>query len=395
MAQNFPEFTQLQATYLLELESKIGQNSPVNNKAFLRIIAKILAMIAVLLRVEVISATKENLAITASLAGLKLIGQEYDTPYNDEVSTVLTATLPATTGTTIPANVNFTADDTGILYYTNTEVTAAAGVATLSLTCRTPGAVGNLSAPQTLKMAIQIAGAEQTATVTAVTTTGADAEETETYRQRVLDKIRAPGGGFNFADGRNWGQEQEGVERIFPYSGNPTFLATGSGATSSGDVSLFVEAQTSIDPDGIAPTSLLDDTKDTVITDPDTGLHRIPIGFPIAYLYVASITRTALYTKITGAVFLSGTEAQVKSDIDDAMDQYFLSLDPFIAGLDVLDDRNDKVTSLSISEVVQQILQANGASATGVAFGDMPGTFLPSYQLAAGEKAKNGGVTYV
>ena len=77
----------------------------------------------------------------------------------EAIAAVLTATLPATTGTVIPANTNFTATDTGLLYYTSTSVTAAAGVATLTLTSFTEGATGNLSNGQELEMARQISGA--------------------------------------------------------------------------------------------------------------------------------------------------------------------------------------------------------------------------------------------
>lgn len=394
MAQNFPELTELQAAYLLEFESRINQDSPLNNKAFLRILSYVLAMIAVLLRVEVITASKENLAITASRDGLILIGQEYDVLIKEEISTVLTVNLPTTSDpTVIPAGTNFTGDPNGVLYYNSESVTSAAGSAVLTITSRTPGVIGNLLVGEKLTISRQIPGATLIATITAIDTTGADAEATEVYRQRVLDVIRAPGGGANSADYRNWAQEQEGVKRAYPYSGLP--LTDPGYPGSPPDRTVYIEAQASIDPDGIAPTSLLDDTKDTIITDPVTGLHREPLGLTSATLYVESITRTSFFTQISNAAFVTGTEAQVKADISTAVDAYFLSLEPFVDGLDIEADRNDKITDLSLSKVIQAVLEANGASAEEVAFGDAPGAFFPSYQLGQGEKAKNGGITYV
>lgn len=390
----FPTATQLFNTFLSNFESLINQNSPLNKKAFLRIESKNQAITGTLLQKEVITAQRENLAITASRAGLILIGTEYDLPIKSEVSTVLNVTLPATTGTQIPAGTNFTGDDNGILYFNADIATSVGGVVTFQITSRTPGTIGNLSAAQTLTISRQIPGAELTVTIVTVETTGADAEETEVYRQRVLDIIRAPGGGGNSADFRNWAQQQEGVTRAFPYSGvafgDPLFPGGSPPART-----VYIEADTSIDIDGIAPQSLLDDTRDTIITDLITLVHRQPLGITNFTLFVVSIRRTGIFTQISNALFLTGTEAQVKIDIDNALTNYYLSLQPFVTGLDIDSDRNDLITSLTVSRTVQDILSANGASAQAISFGLIPASFIPSYQLGQGEKAKNAGVTYV
>jgi hypothetical protein len=388
MAQTFPEFTALQSAYLLEFESKINQDSPLNNKAFLRILSYVLALIAVLLRVEVINASKENLAITASRAGLIKIGTEYDTPIKDAVATVLTINLPTNTDpTTIPALTNFTGDANGIIYYNTEQFISAAGSVDVQVTARTAGAIGNLTVGKTLTIAKQIPGAQTIATISSVDTTGAASEETEVYRQRVLDIIRAPGGGANSADYRNWAQGQEGVKRAYPYASNPD-------NDEPPYRTVYIECDDDIDPDGIAPSYLLDDTKDTIITNATTGQHRQPLGITNDTLGVLSITRTSFYTTISGLVYISGTEADVQDQIDTAVDAYFLGLNPFVQGLDIDADRNDEITSGSIWKVVQQVLEANGASAESVVFGDMPATTVPRYTLGQGEKAKNGGITF-
>jgi hypothetical protein len=390
----FPTAAQLKNTFLLKYESKINQDSPLNDKAFLRLSSAIWATIGVLIQKETIRSQRENLAITASRAGLIRIGTEYSLPIKDEVTTVLNVTLPATTGVQIPAGTNFVGDDNGILYFDSSTVVSVAGVATLQLTSRAPGVIGNLAAAQTLTMSRNIAGAEQIATITSIETTGADAEETEDYRQRVLDKIRAPGGGGNAADFRNWAGSQEGVRRAYPYSG----VAFGDPLFPGGeppDRSVYIESTTAIDSDGIAPPSLIADTRTTIITDPDTGLHRQPLGLTNDTLYTLSIRRVEVFVEIRNATFLVGTEAAVKAEIDIAVTNYFLSLEPFIQGLDIDSGRNDLVTDLSISETVQDVLKSNSASAEGIGFGLIPGSFLPSYQLGQGEKTKSGGVSYL
>ena len=114
---SFPSLADLKTTFLQEYESKINQDSPLNNKAFLRITAAVLAIIAMIMQREVLAETKENLAISASRSGLITIGNNYDLPIKNEVSAVLKIELPAVTGTVIPSLTNFTGDDNGIIYY--------------------------------------------------------------------------------------------------------------------------------------------------------------------------------------------------------------------------------------------------------------------------------------
>lgn len=392
MAQNFPSLADLKNIFLSEYESAIGQEIPVNDKAQSRIDSTVLAFTAMIMQREVLTAIRENLALTASRAGLIKIGNNYELPIKAEVSTVLTATLPAVTDTEIPALTDFTGDDNGVIYYTTEAAVAVAGVATLNLTSRTPGVIGNLAVGKTLSNSRQIPGAELTATITETTTTGADTEDTEVYRQRVLDIIRAPGGGGNSADYRNWSQAVTNVKRTFPYSGRPYGDPIESAPPHR---TVYVEVVEEIDADGIAPQTLLDAVKAEIITDPVTLQHREPLGLTEDTLHTASIRRTDIFVKITNPLFQTGTEAQVKSVILTAVTNYFLAIQPFVQGLDFDGDRNDLITALTVSNIVQDVLKANSASAEGIAFGLSVDTFLPSYQMGQGEKAKLGGITYV
>ena len=395
MAQNFPSASKLNELFVQIYEVEIGQDAPLNDKADIRIRAKVWSMIAQLVSREVIDSSLQNFALTASRETLiNVFGREYKLPIKDEESAILTVILPATAdGVQLTAGTNFTGDDNGILYFNPVPATTGGGSVTLDVTARTPGVIGNLQIGQTLSIAREFPGVEKTATITAIVNTGAESEETEVYRQRVLDIIRAPGGGANSADFRNWGQEQEGVDRCFPYSGIPFDEPGYPGA--SPNRTNYIEADESIDVDGIAPQPLLDETRASIITDPVTGLHRQPLGITNDTLFVVSIRRNPFYVTVSGAVFLPGTESQVKVDIDTAVTNYFLALFPFIQGLDVDSDRNDLITSPAISDAVQPVLQANGASAIAIFFStSFGGALEPKYSLQPGEKAKNGGVAY-
>jgi hypothetical protein len=162
------------------------------------------------------------------------------------------------------------------------------------------------------------------------------------------------------------------------------------------DRTVYIEAESSIDPDGIAPDSLLSEVRDNINYDPDTGLSRPPLGLTNSTLYVESITRIEFFIQLEGINVASDQLVDAKSDIEDALDLYFAEIAPFLDGVDVENEKNDTVTDLTLSDVIQDVLESYGGSAETVSFGLTAGTFdQGTYTLEPGELAKNGGVTYV
>jgi hypothetical protein len=383
--------------FLANLEAALNQTSPLNDKAFLRVVSVAEGIAFTSIYKYAAYKVKQCLAITASRAGLIDIGNNYNLPIKPAEATVLEATLPGTDTTVIPQTVDFIGDANGMRYFLDSSATIGdptPGVAELSMTAEDPGVAGNLQIGDTLSIGTQVAGAETVATVTAITNTGAEGEGTEAYRVRVLDRIRAVFGGGNPADYREWAQEVAGVARAYPYRGKPVALLLESRPP---DRTVYVEADATIDPDGIAPQSLLDEVRDSITTNETTGKARQPLGLTDDTLYVESITRTAFYVQISNLDVPSDIVADVKAEIERAVAAYFVTIKPFIDGLDSLLDRNDKITDLTVSNVVQDVLSANGGTASSVAFDISPGGSLPEYQLTQGELSKlaAGGVTYV
>jgi uncharacterized phage protein gp47/JayE len=149
---------------------------------------------------------------------------------------------------------------------------------------------GNLDNGEELSISSQIAGAQTVATVTATVTLGVDEESDADYRPRVLFSQRAVTGGGNATDHKIWAEAVTGVRRAFPFSGRPA----SEGTSYPGDRTVYVEAVTTIDADGLAPPSLLADVRDAINTDPDTGLSRSLLGLTDATLWVESIIRTSI-----------------------------------------------------------------------------------------------------
>lgn len=372
---------------LARLEAALGQTSPINERAFLRVLAVMEALGLMGLYKLGIERSKQNLALTATGSDLDLIGAEYETIRKPSVAATLTAAITALTGTVIPATTSFMSASNGVRYYVDASVTAVAGLATINLTAEAVGAVGNLQVGDTLSIVSPIAGATVTAAVTVLVTVGADAESDTVYRSRVRFAMRATTGGSNGTDHRLWAEAVPGVLRAYPYSGKPL----GGGTSYPGDRTIYVEADSGTD--GIPTSGLLAEVRVAINTDPVTGLSRSTLGLSDTTLYIEPITRSAIDVEVTGLVYLAGTEVTVKDAILAALVAQTALMLPFVDGVDLPQDRNDLITALVLSQVVQGVLDTYGASATGITF-EVDATPLTTYQLSMGETVKLGTVTY-
>ncbi len=392
MSITIPTVQQMVLDNIARIEGKLNQNTPDNDKAFNKVIATMQAMQDAQLYRLAIEKAKQNLALTATKDDLDLIGAEYDVTRGLSEAAILTVQATGTNGTIIPINTDFVGDANAILYFSNSSETVAAGVASFDITSDQLGVSGNLEVNDTLKIGTQIAGLDAQVTVTAIVNLGVEEEVDDVYRVKILDEIRTQGGGGNTVDYRNWSQEVTGVVRAYPYSGLPF----GSTSTSSpADRTVYVEADITIDPDGIAPSSMLDDVRDSITTDPDTGIARQPLGLTDDTLFVETINRLSIFVEIRNLIVEASIESQVKSDIADAVELYLRSIAPYIPGLDPEEERMDTITDPTVSSVVQDVVGSVGGSVEAVSFGLSSGTSIATYTLNPGELTKSGGIIYV
>lgn len=392
MAFQIPTTQEIFNQTLAYIEARLNQVSPLLPKSFNRVIAGAAALVITGLYKFGAERAKQSLAVTATGEDLANIGADRGVVQQRAVAAAVTADITGTDATVIPSTISFTAASNGLRYFLDASATIAGGVASLSLTCEEAGAVGNLNNGETLSISAQVPGAASTATVTGTTTTGADEEEEETFRSSVLTAQRVTTGGGNAADYRIWSEETTGVRRAYPYSGRPFDDPVTS---SPPERTVYVEAQTSIDPDGIAPPSLLDDVRDSITTDPETGYERQPLGLTDETLFIESISRLSVHVEVRDLTVDPAKEAQAKADIEDALDLYFSRVLMFVEGLDFDGDRNDTLSLASIGGVVDDALRSTGGSISSILFGFDAGVSETQYQLRPGELVKTGPITYV
>lgn len=400
MAIPVPTTQQLIDSFRAAFEAKLGQTVPALERSFISVLARVLALSDTGLYKYAANRILQSLAITATGDNLDTIGSNYGVYRIAAVAAEINVTLTGTAGSTLQQTADLIADNSGVLYYPETDVTfdddPVPGQETFTIVAETVGTTGNAVAGDTFTLTSPVTGLSQVAIYDSTETAGQDKEADSAYRRRILDEIRTVGGAGNGVDYRRWGEQSSNVARIYPYSGKP---ADGSeGADEPGDRTIYVEATTSyITGDRTADVALLAAVRALITTDPDTGLERVPLGCPDSTLFVKSIANQNIWVTITSLTAQGSTPlVDIKASVEAALEDYLLELAPYVDGVDVEVDRNDRLTDLSIARVVQQVLMDTDATATAITFAlTEGGASEGSYALPQGYLTQLGGVDYV
>ncbi len=394
-----PSTAEVADNILSQLESKLGQTVPLLPKAFLRVLARVLAAVFVLLWKYAGTIFQNMFVRTASAEPTEINGRivrplvEWGTQAGEgepDAATQAELTLTATVTSAgsddpIPAGRAFLHAPTGIVYLlkAETEVPGAPGTFELEVVASGgpnetdgSGTIGNLAEGAELSFASPHPRCANIAVVASVDVSGVDAEEVEAYRTRVLRRWQTPPQGGAYADYRLWASEPESIINAYPYTGDP------------GEVDVYVEAATSIDEDGIAGAPEIAEALAAIELDEEGLATRRPVT---AAVNVYSITRSAFDLEIVG---LLPDTPETRDAIESAVDEHLRSLDPFIVGLDVM-PRRDRVSQMGCAGVVHEIASSRGSSVTSVKLIDTDDQETGGRSLNPGEKAKLGVIEWL
>jgi len=209
--------TQQKAAY----ESRLSVTTPKSPKAFTNVLAVAQSAADKSLEKYATERSRANLASTASLEDLKVIGKENNVIIDPAIAAQINVTMTAAALATLPIGKQWIADSTGAYFTTNATYTESGGNIVAVLTAEDRGTDANLDNAETLSIGSPELGVGSIATVTSTAVEGEDEETITAYRRRVLAEIRNKGGGGNLADYREWSEEVSGVARAYPYSGKP------------------------------------------------------------------------------------------------------------------------------------------------------------------------------
>jgi uncharacterized phage protein gp47/JayE len=381
---------QISDIFVTTLEAEISQSVPLMPRAFIRLFSKLMGIVFVVLfqysefiamqsfirfasdkPITIGGITYTPLDMWGEQIGLKRnLGQRSDG--------TIEITVLVTGGTLLSGSVLLD-PNTQETYLTVADVSLSSSSVSATVRATNYKTSATLYVDQSLSFVSAPPEIEKVVTVATVTQQGADAEDTDSWRQRQLDWWSARPQGGASADYREWGSEVSGVENIYPYSGGTSAIPT----SGPGQVDIYVEASNTVD--GIAPQALLDAVKDNIEQTASTGLaDRRPIN---CYVNTASIYRKTVNATIAGLV-VSDTST-VQTAIEEALEQYLLSRENYIIGLSRL-PRRDVISESEASGVVGRVVSAYGGTVNSLSFD----TITQAYVLEEGEKAKLGTVTW-
>jgi hypothetical protein len=148
----------------------------------------------------------------------------------------------------------------------------------------------------------------------------------------------------------------------------------------------------STDGKGTPSASLLDDVEEVVEFDPDTTKPLNERGRrPLGVLQVNYLPISVKEVDITIAGF-SGITADIQTLLYNAIKAEIDTIRPFVAGADVLDDRNDL---LDTNKIIATILNARPGSVFGAITLSVGGTTTSAYTFTNGDIPSLDTITYV
>lgn len=385
MSLTTPTTQQINDNIVAQLEAALNQSIPLLPKSFLRVLARALSGVFILLYKYVGFMHLQQFVRYASfrettINGVKLIplvewgrligvGDPTAPTYAE---LFVTLAVEGAGDSILPIGVPLV-DSRGNIYLTVESVTLDTTTETVRIRAATAGSAANQQVGASLSFANPLADVARDVTVSSVVVTGADAESGQAYRQRVIDRFQKRPQGGAYADYEQWGEETEGIVNVFPYT-----------SPFPGQVDLYVEATpaSSGSADGIPTTAQLQAVLDNVELPTRRPAGALVNAFPIE--------------RVEFAVIVNGVDvvdiASVREQITAAVLEYFAARDPYIVGLSVL-PRRDRVTRSALGGVVDDIVSARGGVFTGVRL-LLNGEDIDIYTLGVGQKAKTSGVTF-
>lgn len=386
-----PTIAELQAEIIADLENEYSNTIPLFGKVFLRAIALVqaaklklfyLAIANVQRNIFVDTAQSELVGGTLERFGrVKLNRNPLPAQAGEYVITVT-----GTAGATIPAQTTFKSDDgssnPGKLYILDSDFTLAATTDKTTVRALEAGTGSRLIVSDTMTATAPILNVDQLATVFSETTAPVDAEDLELYRKNVLNAFRTEAQGGAPGDYRIWAADAAGVAAVYPYAKTGT----------TWEFDLFVEATAAASTDGKGTPggAIINDVEAVIDLDPDTTRPinergRRPLN---AVPNVQAVTVRDVDITINSLI---GATSEEETAIEAAIELLVGDIRPFVAGADILANKND---ILDNNRIISAVLSAMpGAQFTSVTL-EVDATVYPTFTFINGDIPYLNSVTF-
>ena len=397
MSVTTPTTAELTENIVAQISAELNQSIPLMPKSFVRVLAKALAGVVILLykyagfialqmfvRTATLDETTLNGRVLRPLEEWGILAGAGSPAAAVRAELVVDVQVTDQTGS-LASGTQLLNTDTGVTYLTLSSVPLDA--ATVQVTIRAVsdqqggggrGVIGNMEPGEELDFVSPPGAVRRTVTVDSQAVTGADGEAVEDYRQRIIQRFRQRPQGGAAADWQEWSVEPAGIIATYPYTGQP------------GTVDVYCEAteESSGSEDGIPTEAQLQEVENAVEFRQDGLPRRRPLN---SYPNILPITRTGFDVTVAG---LSADDpGAVELSIETACDEYFRGLEPYILGLSVL-PRKDVISAPELGGIVQAVVAEAGGTFQSVTV-EESGSEVLSRTLGEGEKAKLASITFV
>lgn len=341
-----PTISQLYTDILNDLQSQFSSNIPAIGKNFLRASAMVQAGRLKLYYLVLGNLQKNIFVDTADpeAAGgtLERFGRvKLNRNPFPAVAAQYQVVVTGLVGAVIKSSQTFKSNDNsanpGMLFILDNSHTLTSTTDTIVIRALTAGLDSKLSNTDQLTATSPIANVNSTVTVNSENIPSLAAETIEEYRAVTLQSFRLTPTGGSASDYRIWASQAQGVQQSYAYSvsGLPN------------QINLYVEAIPidSTDGKGTPSAAMLTAVQADVNADPATGLGRRPMQAIINYL---PIIIKQVDIVVAGSSFTSAQKTQIIA----AMTEYLTTVRPFVAGADVIANKNDVFSTNNIASVI-------------------------------------------
>lgn len=360
-----PTLSQLYTAVLTDLESQYGITISLFGKVFLRALAavqagkiKLLYLVLGNLQKNIFVDTADPEALGGTLERFGRVKLNRN-PF-PAIAGQYTATVTGSIGSIIAAGTTFKSDDDslspGFLFILDNAFTLTGTTDTITIRALTSGLVSKLAVGNTLTSTQPIALVDSSIEIDTITVQALAAETIEEYRQKSIQAFQLEAQGGAATDYRLWSYDVQGVKQAYPYA-------------KSGDanvVNVFIEATVadSTDSHGTPSNSMLEDVREAIEFDPDTTQPTNDRGRrPLAVYEVNALPVLPKPIAIEIVGFQNLT-TDIQSSIETAIRSAIDKTRPYVAGCDVLADKNDVLDLYRISYAILSV--APGSIFSGI-----------------------------
>lgn len=254
-------------------------------------------------------------------------------------------------GSVLRANITFKSNEgtlnPGQVYVLDSEYTLTGTNDVIEVRSIGSGSNYRLNVTDNLTITEPVIGVDKTVSVYSIIEQPKAGETIELYRQAILNAIQLEPQGGSRADYRQWATDAQGVRLVYPYVADVT----------TGVVSIYVEAVLvdSLDGKGTPTTTILNDVLEVINYDPDISKPIYERGRkPVqAFPNVLPISLVPVDVTIIG---LNENTPSVQQAIQNSIDAMLYKIRPFIAGADLLRNKNDVLYYGRVQSVITDSL---------------------------------------